>query len=133
MTLSKTLRLLTILTLLTIFNIIEDIDIIDDFDITENINIIDDFDITENIDITDEIDITSSVFKRRRSDSHDEENCDYRDFDVAWKTDLKKHDNQIQSERETLLLLFSMMYVNWKICEIHNELLKITFNLNVYE
>jgi hypothetical protein len=32
-----------------------------------------------------------------------------------------------------LLLFFSMMYVNWKICEIHNELLKIAFDLNVYE
>jgi hypothetical protein len=28
------------------------------------------------------------------------------------------------------LLLFSMMYVNWKICEIHYELLKIAFNLD---
>jgi hypothetical protein len=26
-----------------------------------------------------------------------------------------------------------MMYVNWKICEIHNELLIIAFDLNVHE
>jgi hypothetical protein len=26
-----------------------------------------------------------------------------------------------------------MIYVNWKICEIHNELLKIAFDLNVHE
>jgi hypothetical protein len=51
----------------------------------------------------------------------------------VWKTDLEKHDNQIQSQRKALLLLFSMMYVNWKICEIHNELLKNAFDLNVHE
>jgi hypothetical protein len=26
-----------------------------------------------------------------------------------------------------------MMYANWKICEIHNELLRIAFDLNVHE
>jgi hypothetical protein len=26
-----------------------------------------------------------------------------------------------------------MMYVNWEICEIHNELLKIAFDLSVHE
>jgi hypothetical protein len=31
------------------------------------------------------------------------------------------------------LLLSSMMYVNWEICEIHNELLKFAFDLNVHE
>jgi hypothetical protein len=30
----------------------------------------------------------------------------------VWKTDLKKHDNQIQNEKEILLLLSSMIYVN---------------------
>jgi hypothetical protein len=32
-----------------------------------------------------------------------------------------------------LLLLSSMMYINWEICDIHNELLKVAFNLNVHE
>jgi hypothetical protein len=31
------------------------------------------------------------------------------------------------------LLLSSMMYVNWEICEIHNKLLKIAFDLSVHE
>jgi hypothetical protein len=26
-----------------------------------------------------------------------------------------------------------MMYVNWKICEIHNKLLRIAFDLNAHE
>jgi hypothetical protein len=26
-----------------------------------------------------------------------------------------------------------MMYANWKICEIHNELLRIAFDLNAHE
>ncbi len=76
---------------------IEDSDAIEDFDTT-----IEDSDTTENSDTTiedsdttDDSDTTSSAFKRKRSDSHDEENCDCRDFDVAWKTDLKRHDNQI--------------------------------------
>jgi hypothetical protein len=30
-------------------------------------------------------------------------------------------------------LLSSMMYVNWEICEIHNELLRVAFDLNVHE
>ncbi len=113
----------------------ENSDTIDDFDITESSDIIEDSDtIIEDSDTTiEDSDTTSSAFKRRRSDSHDEENCDCRDFDVAWKTDLKRHDNQIQNQRKALLLLFSMMYVNWKICEIHNELLRIAFDLNAHE
>jgi hypothetical protein len=51
----------------------------------------------------------------------------------VWKTDLKRHDNQIQNQRKALLLLFSMMYANWEICEIHNELLRIAFDLNAHE
>jgi hypothetical protein len=39
----------------------------------------------------------------------------------------------MQSQREVLLLLSSMMYANWKICEIHNELLKIAFDLSAHE
>ncbi len=124
--------------------IIEDFDIIEDSDIIieDSDIIIEDFDIIiEDSDTTiedsdtiiEDSDITNSAFKRRRSDSHDEESCDCRDFDVAWKIDLKRHDNQIQSQRKALLLLSSMMYVNWEICDIHNELLKIAFDLNAHE
>ncbi len=119
----------------------DDSDAIDDSDTTEDSDTtIEDSDITENPDIIEDSDTTiedsdttSSAFKRRRSDSHDEESCDCRDFDVAWKTDLEKHDNQIQNQKEALLLLSSMMYANWEICEIHNELLKIAFNLSAHE
>ncbi len=134
------------------FDVIGDSDIIEDSDITDDSDATDDSDTTESSDITDDSDAigdsdiiedsdttiedsdtTSSASKRRRSDSHDEENCDCRDLDVAWKTDLERHDNQIQNQRETLLLFSSMMYVNWEICEIHNELLRVAFNLNAYE
>ncbi len=113
----------------------DDSDAIDDFDTTESFDIIEDsYIIIEDSDTTiEDSDTTSSASKRRRSDSHDEESCDCRDLDVAWKTDLKKHDNQIQNQKKVLLLLSSMMYVNWKICEIHNELLIIAFDLNVHE
>jgi hypothetical protein len=94
------------------FDITDDFNIINDFDIIKNIDVIDDFDIIENIDIINDFDITSFVFKRKRSDLHDEKNCDCRDFDVAWKTDLKRHDIDIQSQKEVLLLFSSMMYVN---------------------
>ncbi len=108
---------------------IEDSDTtIEDSDTTENSDTIEDSDTT-----IEDFDTTNSASKRRRSDSHDEENCDCRDLDVAWKTDLKRHDNQIQSQREALLLLSSMMYANWEICEIHNELLRIAFNLSAHE
>jgi hypothetical protein len=30
-------------------------------------------------------------------------------------------------------LLFSIMYANWKIWEIHNELLRVAFDLSVHE
>ncbi len=115
----------------------EDPDTTDDPDTTtdDSDTTTDDFDTTtDDSDITtDDFDITDSASKRRRSDSHDEKNCDCRDFDVAWKTDLEKHDNQIQNQREALLLLSSMMYVNWEICEIHNELLRIAFDLSAHE
>ncbi len=63
----------------------ENSDTIDDFDITESSDIIEDSDtIIEDSDTTiEDSDTTSSAFKRRRSDSHDEENCDCLDFDVA--------------------------------------------------
>ncbi len=113
---------------------IEDSDTTDDSDTTGGPGATGGPDITEGSDtVTDDSDTTSPAFKRRRSDSHDEENCDCRDLDVAWKTDLERHDNQIQSQKEALLLLSSMMYVNWKICEIHNELLRIAFDLSAHE
>jgi hypothetical protein len=31
------------------------------------------------------------------------------------------------------LLLSSMMYVNWNICEIHHELLRVAFSLDDHE
>ncbi len=129
------------------FDIIDDSDVIENFDFTDDSDIIESFDTIEDSDIIiedsdtfiedsdtiDDLDTTSSAFKRRRSDSHDEESCDCRDLDVVWKTDLERHDNQIQNQRKILLLFSSMMYVNWKICEIHNVLLKIAFDLNVHE
>ncbi len=115
-------------------DITENSDIIEDSDTTtDDSDTIDDSDATDDSDTTEDFDTTSSASKRRRSDSHDEESCDCRDSDVAWKIDLERHDNQIQSQREALLLFSSMMYVNWEICEIHNELLRIAFDLNVHE
>ncbi len=104
-------------------------DIIEDFDIIDDI--IDE--ITEEDDITRYTNTKSFAFKRRRHNTNDEANFDCRDFDVAWKTNLKKHDNQTYNEREILLLFFSMMYANWEICEIHHEMLKIVFDLENYE
>ncbi len=121
------------------FDIIDDSNIIDDFDTTDDFNIIDDTDTTEDIDTTEEIETTDEInnqsviidtaLKRRRR-KEVEKSCDCREFDVALKIDLKRHDNQIHDERKILLLFSSMMYVNWEICEIHHELLRIAFNLD---
>jgi hypothetical protein len=63
---------------------IEDSDTTDDSDTTGGPGATGGPDITEGSDtVTDDSDTTSPAFKRRRSDSHDEENCDCRDLDVA--------------------------------------------------
>ncbi len=78
-------------------------------------------------------DITTDAALKRRRREDVEESCDCRESDVAWKSDLERHDNQIHDEKEALLLLSSMMYANWDICEIHHELLRIAFSLDDHE
>ncbi len=57
--------------------------------------------------------------KRRRRDSNEENDCDCRESDDIWKRDLKRHDDNIHDERKVLLLLFSIIYVKWILCDVH--------------
>ncbi len=67
--------------------------------------------------------------KRRRQDSDKRNDCDCRKSDDIWKRDLKEHDDNIHDEREALLLLFSIIYVKWILCDVYQSILKRIFKL----
>ncbi len=67
--------------------------------------------------------------KRRRRDSNEENDCDCRESDDIWKRNLEKHDDNTYDERKALLLLFSIIYVRWTLCDVHQSILRKTFKL----
>ncbi len=67
--------------------------------------------------------------KRRRRDSDEENDCDCRKSNDIWKRDLKKHDDNIHDEKKALFLLFSIIYVKWTLCDVHQSILRRIFKL----
>ncbi len=67
--------------------------------------------------------------KRRRQDSDEENDCDCRESNDIWKRNLEIHDDNIHDEKEALLLLSSIIYVKWTLCDVHQSILRRTFKL----
>ncbi len=67
--------------------------------------------------------------KRKRRDSNERNDCDCRESNDIWKRDLKKHDDNTHDEKKALLLLSSIIYVKWTLCDVHQSILKRVFKL----
>ncbi len=67
--------------------------------------------------------------KRRRRDSDEKNDCDCRESNDIWKRNLERHDDNIHDERKVLLLLSSIIYVRWTLCDVHQSILKRAFKL----
>ncbi len=67
--------------------------------------------------------------KRRRRDSDEKNDCDCRESNDIWKRNLEEHDDNTHDEKKTLLLLFSIIYVKWTLCDVHQSILRRVFKL----
>ncbi len=67
--------------------------------------------------------------KRRRQDLDERNDCDCRESNDIWKRNLKEHDDNTHDERKILLLLSSIIYVKWTLCDVHQSILRKTFKL----
>ncbi len=67
--------------------------------------------------------------KRRRRDSDERNDCDCRESDDIWKRNLEKHDDNTHDEKKALLLLSSIIYAKWTLCDVHQSILRRTFKL----
>jgi hypothetical protein len=55
--------------------------------------------------------------------------CDCREFDEFWKTDLQRHDHVVYENQNVLFFFSSINYIIWIICDMHHIVLKNAFEL----
>ncbi len=71
--------------------------------------------------------------KRRRRDSDEKNDCDCRESNDIWKRNLEEHDDNTYDERKILLLLSSIIYARWTLCDVHQSILRRAFKLIEYD
>jgi NDP-sugar pyrophosphorylase family protein len=116
-------------------NVIIDKNIITNKNAIDKNVIINDDDIIDKKIITNENVIEKNAIEkidtvRAKHFERDQVNdCDYREFDEFWKTDLQKHDHDVHEDQDVLFFFSSINYIIWIICDMHHIVLKNAFEL----